>query len=184
MTDLPAPPTTLAAVLHFDETTEQCVREAWAALEDHGIASAASTYTTDYRPHVTLAIVDTPDAARLTPRLRRLLDDAAGLRLTMTGLGFFLTGRAPAYLVVSPTTELLTLHARVHRTIERTTGPARSWSYYRPGSWIPHCTLAMGVGCQSSVAEALAGVSLPVSGTVSSAELVALPAPVEVSPAP
>lgn len=170
-------------MLHFDESSERRVRQAWAALDARGIPSAAATYHPDYRPHVTLAIVDTRDPVALAARLRPQLADVAGMQLTMTGLGFFLTGRAPAYLAVAPTRRLLELHEDVHDAVDRAVGQevgqeigtAVSWSYYRPGSWMPHCTLAMDVACQSTVADALTGTALPITATVASVDLVALP---------
>lgn len=66
---------------------------------------------------------------------------------------------------------LLELHEEVHEAI----GTADTWSYYRPGSWMPHCTLAMSVECQTTVAEALGRWTLPIAATVGSAFLTELP---------
>lgn len=165
-------------MLHFDAHSELRVRQAWAALDARGVPSAAATYDPDYRPHVTLAIVDTPDPEALAARLDPHVPDVAGMPLTMTGLGFFLTGRAPAYLAVAPTRRLLELHEDLHHVVDRSlaqeSGTAVSWPYYRPGSWMPHCTLAMDVACPSTVADALTGTALPITATVSSVDLVPL----------
>ena len=40
------------------------------------------------------------------------------------------------------------------------------WRYYRPGNWMPHCTLAMDVACQTTVAQALGETPLPIHATV------------------
>lgn len=160
-----------AVVLHLDEFSERRVRQAWQALDDHGVPSAAATHDPGYRPHITLAIVDTPDPDALTRRLRRPLSRVVGLPVTLTALGFFLTERAPAYLAVAPTRRLLEVHDDVHRAI----GTTASWAYYRPGNWLPHCTLAMDVTCPTSVADALGRGVLPITATVGSAFLTALP---------
>lgn len=161
-----------AVVLHFDEFSERRIRQAWAALDENGVPSAGSTYEDGYRPHVTLAIVNTPQPEGVAMRLRRPLADVSGMSLTMTALGFFLTNRAPAYLAVAPTRRLVELHDEVHRAI----GPdEENWSYYQPGNWMPHCTLAMDIACQTTVADALGESTLPILATVDSAHLVELP---------
>lgn len=160
-----------AVVLYLDEFSERRVRQLWDVLDDHGVPSAGSTYEADYRPHITLAIVEAADPMALADRLRAPLAGVAGMPVTMTALGFFLTERAPAYLAVAPTRRLLEVHEEVHRAI----GTAGSWTYYRPGTWMPHCTLAMDVECQTSVADALGADTLPIRATVGSAFLTALP---------
>lgn len=162
---------TFAVLLHLDEFSEHRVRQAWESLEEHGVRSAGSAYGAGYRPHITLAIAGTSDPAGLAARLRGPLAGVAGLPVTLTALGFFLTDKAPAYLSVAPTRRLLELHEEVHEAI----GTADTWSYYRPGSWMPHCTLAMGVGCQTTVAEALGRWALPIEATVGSAVVTELP---------
>lgn len=164
-------PTAFAVVLHFDEFSERRVRQAWDALDEHGVPSAGSTNEPTFKPHITLAIVNTPYPEHVAVRLRGPLANVAGVPATMTALGFFLTNKAPAYLAVAPTRRLLELHDEVHTAI----GDTESWSYYQPGNWMPHCTLAMDVVCQTTVAEALADTTLPIQATVGSAHLVELP---------
>lgn len=167
----PQAETAFAVVLHFDEFSEHRVRQAWDSLDEHGVPSVGTTNEDGFRPHITLAIVNTPDPEGLAMRLRRPLSEVAGLPVTMTALGFFLTKKAPAYLAVAPTRRLMELHDEVHRAI----GTADSWSYYQPGNWMPHCTLAMDVACQTTVAEALGETPLPIHAVVGSAHLVELP---------
>lgn len=162
---------TFAVVLHFDEFSEHRVRQAWTLLDRNGVPSAKSTYDAGYRPHVTLAMVNTREPERLAAPLRRALAGVAGIPLTLTALGFFLTDRSPAYLAVSPTRRLLEVHERVHAAI----GTQGSWSYYQPGNWMPHCTLAMDVECQTTVADALSDDTLPIQATVGSAHFWELP---------
>ena len=158
-------------MLYFDDFTEKRVRQAWDALDQYGVPSAGTTYEESYRPHITLAIVNTPYPEQAAARLRTPLANVSGLPVSMTSLGFFLTNKAPAYLAVAPTTALLRLHDSVHSAL----GAMETWSYYRPGNWMPHCTLAMDVACQTTVAEALGETPLPIHAVVGSAHLVELP---------
>jgi 2'-5' RNA ligase len=166
------PAAAFAVVLYFDEETDSRLREVWAALDVHGVDSVARTHGAAYRPHLTLAIIETADQTRVIEALRGPLARVAGLPVTLNAVGFFLTGAAPAYLGVTPTSRLLLLHEQVHAAI----GGVPSWDYYRPGSWVPHCTLAMGVTSPSAVADVIsAAVALPLHGTVSGAHLARLP---------
>jgi 2'-5' RNA ligase len=165
-------------VLYFDDFTEKRVRQAWDALDRYGIPSAGSTYEESYRPHITLAILNTPYPEQAAARLRAPLANVSGLPVSMTALGFFLTNKAPAYLAVAPTTALLKLHESVHSAL----GAMETWSYYRPGNWMPHCTLAMDVACQTTVAEALGETPLPIHAVVGSAHMVELPKQPAASP--
>jgi 2'-5' RNA ligase len=166
-------PAAYAVVLYFDEETDRRLREVWAALDVHGVDSVARTHGAAYRPHLTLAIVETADQARVIEALQRPLSRVAGIPVTLNAVGFFLTGTAPAYLGVTPTSRLLLLHEQVHAAI----GEVASWDYYRPGSWVPHCTLAMDVTSPSAVTEVVsAAVALPLHATVSGAHLSRLPA--------
>jgi 2'-5' RNA ligase len=165
-------PAAHAVVLYFDEETDTRVREVWAALDVHGVDSVARTHGAGYRPHLTLAIVETADEERAAEALRLPLARVEGLPLTLNAVGFFLTGAAPAYLGVSPTTRLLLLHERVHDALD----DLLTWGYYRPGAWVPHCTLAMGVTSPSAVAEVVSSAAtLPMHATVSAADVVRLP---------
>jgi 2'-5' RNA ligase len=170
---------TTAVVLELDEVADRRVRQLWNTLDRHGVPSSDTAAHMTEGPHVTLAIVDQTDPAELAGRLRHVLDAAGGLAVSLTALGFFLTERAPAYLAVAPTGGLLALHEAVHDTL----GTTGSWPYYRPGSWTPHCTLAMGVRSPSTVAEALGREALPIRAAVRTARVVPLPpAPPEVAP--
>jgi len=162
---------TFAVVLYFDKDAERRVRQIWAALDLNGVPSVAASHGHGYRPHLTLAIIETPRLERSAEALRTSLAGVAGLPVTLTSLGFFLTGVAPAYLAVTPTGRLLSLHEEVHEAL----GGVGSWDYYRPGAWVPHCTLAMGVTSPTAVAEVVGEAALPIHARVSAADVVLLP---------
>ena len=89
-------------------------------------------------------------------------------------------GRFPeagvAFLGATPTRFLLGLHAGLHvRLAALPTGPG--WDLYRPGSWVPHCTLAMGVADPdvSRLLSLTRAVKLPIEAAVVEAGLVEIP---------
>ncbi|OMC43679.1 hypothetical protein A5745_17545 [Mycobacterium sp. IS-2888] len=125
--------------LVFDDDTEAVIRRIWADLAGAGIPSQAPAS----RPHVTLAVaervaVDVDELLRpLTERLPLVAAIGAPVLFGRANVVF-------ARLVV-PTTELLTLHAEVHRLCGPHLVPAPMPNSL-PGQWTAHVTLARRVG--------------------------------------
>lgn len=104
-----------------------------------------------YAPHLTLAVYET-----IGPEVLAAAVDAIGAAERAHTLGFdgvrWFEGPTTvlwAAPILSP--ELLRLHDAVHRAID----PARCHPHYRPGAWVPHCTVALAVPAEKR-AEALA----------------------------
>ncbi|KZS85137.1 2'-5' RNA ligase family protein [Mycobacterium persicum] len=125
--------------LVFDPDTEAAVRRIWAELAAAGIPSQAPAS----RPHVTLAVADHIDSD-----VDALLRPVAGKLPLNCAIGApVLFGRANVVFtrLVVPTSELLALHAEVHRVCLPHTAPA-PMSNSLPGHWTAHVTLARRVG--------------------------------------
>ena len=88
-------------------------------------------------------------------------------------------GRFPAtqvmFLGVAPTKVLVETHEACHLLLARI---SRSiWDYYRPGQWVPHCTLGMPIP-DESVSHALEisrSFQLPIPATTVEVGLVEVP---------
>ena len=125
--------------LVFDPDTEAAVRRIWADLAGAGIPSQAPAS----RPHVTLAVAERIDPEvdeLLRPVSKRLpLDAAIGAPV--------LFGRANVVFarLVVPTSELLALHAEVHRLCHPHLEPG-PMSNSVPDHWTAHVTMARRVG--------------------------------------
>jgi 2'-5' RNA ligase len=125
--------------LIFDSDTEAAVRRIWAELAGAGIPSQAPAS----RPHVTLAVaesISTEVDELLGPVRRRLpLNALIGAPV--------LFGRDSAVFarLLVPTSELLALHAEVHRLCLSHLAPA-PMADSLPGQWTAHVTLARRVG--------------------------------------
>lgn len=125
--------------LIFDPDTEAAIRHIWADLAGAGIPSQAPAS----RPHVTLAVAERVDPdvdALLVPVARRLpLTAAIGAPV--------LFGRANVVFarLIVPTSELLALHAEVHRVCGPHLTP-EPMPNSLPGQWTGHVTLARRVG--------------------------------------
>ncbi|MGN6335664.1 2'-5' RNA ligase family protein [Mycobacterium sp.] len=125
--------------LVFDRDTEAAIRNIWKALATAGIPSQAPAS----RPHVTLAVAEGIAAD---------VDDLLGpvseqLPLACLIGAPVLFGRASAVFarLVVPTSELLGLHAQVHRLCGPHMAPGPMPNSL-PGQWTAHVTMARRVG--------------------------------------
>ena len=121
--------------LVFDPDTETAIRQIWDELRDAGIPSQAPAS----RPHATLTV-----AERIDVDVDELLSSLADRFPFACRIGaplFF--GRAKAVLarLVVPTTELLHVHAEVHRLCMPHTHPG-PMSNALPAAWTAHVTMA------------------------------------------
>ncbi len=125
--------------LVFDGATESAIRRIWDDLAHAGIPSQAPAS----RPHATLAV-----AERIAADVDELLSPVSQLLPLKTTIGApVLFGRAKVVLarLVVPTSELLALHAEVHRLCSPHLEPG-AMANSVPGQWTPHVTLARRVG--------------------------------------
>jgi 2'-5' RNA ligase len=128
-----------ALELYLDVDTTRRVRNLWRALDADGIPSLGSLHQ-KHRPHMSLAA-----AHRLDPHaVAAALADfpvGRGLSLDVDFVGQFV-GRV-LWLGITVTEELLAHHRAVHE--RHTAGGVEVWDHYRPGRWVPHCTISLRV---------------------------------------
>ena len=125
--------------LVFDRDTEAAIRHIWADLAGAGIPSQAPAS----RPHVTLAV-----AERIGVEVDELLRPVSKQLPLVAAIGApVLFGRANVVFarLVVPTSELLGLHAEVHRLCLPHLAPGPMPNCL-PGQWTAHVTLARRVG--------------------------------------
>jgi hypothetical protein len=158
----------VAVELYFNHEADAAVRRIWTDLDSSGVASLGSVPAASYRPHVSLAAAQHVDAETLGTRLAGL--QWTHLFLPLTHLGFFLSPGSVAFLGVLPSTSLLTLHSEAAAmTMEHADG---YWPHYLPGTWVAHCTLAMGFTDVERVAAVLRLHELPIEAEAVEGHLV------------
>jgi 2'-5' RNA ligase len=160
----------LAVEIYLDPASEECVRSIWAELDARGIESLGAVPGTHYRPHVSLAVFEDGDLAQLRDALVPILRPAIGMPLTLASLGFFLTTETIAFLAVTPTDWLLEVHGRVHVALGGVASD--SWAYYEPGTFLPHCTIALRSDDTRPVVESLDEGKLPIPAVAHESHLV------------
>lgn len=139
---------TLAVNLTFVGRDQEFVRRWWQACDDAGLASLGST-SRRQEPHVTLAVLEGPTPEKLVDRLEREVAGTGGPTILLAHFGVFVHPGFVLFLGVTPTDEL--------RFLQRSVIDSASsagfvvWDHYRPGAWVPHCTLARGFSSLSDV---------------------------------
>src|SRR6266850_6044282 len=125
-----------AVELGLDDHAAAVVRRLWHDLEDVGV-----TYMTrsGARPHVSVGIWDGLEREAAEAELTRFAAETTPLPISLASVGFF--PQTAVFLAPTVTSALLDLQASLHARFSRV-GTA-AWEHYRPGTWVPHCTLAM-----------------------------------------
>jgi 2'-5' RNA ligase len=127
----------LAVCLLFDRRSERAIRALWDRIEQRGVGSLRSHTHGRHVPHVSYAVLRQWDLAAVS----EVLSDGgfgAPVELSFDGVGVFRRGRV--WLVAGVSAGVA---ARQQRVIDLVTATgAELHKHYRPGIWLPHCSLA------------------------------------------
>ena len=93
------------------------------------------------RPHITLAVYDELACQPCDNELARISARTASMSLKFTHLGVFSNSEPVIFAATMPTKELLDFHENLHAVLADES--KKPWDLYRPGNWVPHCTLAL-----------------------------------------
>lgn len=127
----------LAVCLLFDRRSERAVRALWDRLEEHGVSSLRSHTHGRHVPHLSYAVLRSWDAVAVTGALAGL-GDGSPVQLSFDGIGLFRRGRI--WLLAGVSADFV---ARQQRVVEAVCAAgAELHKHYRPGIWLPHCSLA------------------------------------------
>ena len=127
----------LAVCLLFDRRSERAVRALWDRLEQAGVPSLRSHTHGQHVPHVSYAVLRSWEQTAVTAALADI-GGGAPVDLSFDGIGLFRRGRT--WLVAGVSADFV---ARQQRVVEAVTATgAELHKHYRPGTWLPHCSLA------------------------------------------
>jgi len=127
----------LAVCLLFDARSDRLVRELWSRLEADGVRTLQSHTHGRHHPHLSYAVLRSWDLSRVESALAGL-PDAGPFSMSFYGTLTFPRGRAALAPAVTAdlarrqeqvVTEVVATGADLHRN-------------YRPGSWVPHVSVA------------------------------------------
>lgn len=92
-------------------------------------------------PHVSLAVFEEVDTARLFSLVDDFAKERQPLNLRFSSIGVFPGEENVVFLAPVVTEELLRLHADFYDRLG--TAGLKCDPYYQPGAWVPHCTITM-----------------------------------------
>lgn len=127
-------------IMCFDRETEEQIKQLWTMLADQNI----STYHIDKngqwkRPHITLADYDDLDLENYIARFDAFFANRKPLDIDLSILGSF-PSKGTLFFAPVMSSELSQLHSDYHQAFE--TFKDSDQSFYIPGHWVPHCTIA------------------------------------------
>jgi hypothetical protein len=125
---------------YLDVTATRRVRAVWDALEGAGVPSLRQLSDRRHRPHLSFAVAESLDPSAVA----EALDGAAvapPIELELQYVGAFV-GRV-LWLGPAPSVELVAHHRAIYERLSA--GGVAVSELYRPGSWVPHCTVSMRV---------------------------------------
>jgi len=166
-------PVNFAVELFFDAAADARVRAIWRRLAEAGLPSPLQVH--GLTPHVSLAACSKLVPARLAAGLAAFASAEPAQRIALANPATFATREGVLYLGAVVTRPLLDLHAGFFALFERVA--ESPWDYYRPGSWVPHCTLSLGLGPAELAAaiQICVGLELPIEATLESVAIVENP---------
>jgi hypothetical protein len=126
----------LAVCLLFDRRSERAVRALWDRVEDQGVGSLRSHTHGRHVPHMSYAVLRQWDSTAVTDALAGLRGDP--VEVSFDGVGLFRRGRT--WLLAGVSADLVARQQRVVEAVIAT--GADLHKHYRPGIWLPHCSLA------------------------------------------
>jgi 2'-5' RNA ligase len=161
----------LAATLRVEESDAAPL----LTLQDEATAFTSSRREPGYGPHVTLAIYDELETSEVLAVAAQLFDGAVAVELLFEAVRWFDGPSLTLYAAPAPSPELDKLSRKLHRLI----APERCRPHYRPGCFIPHCTLAMKIGADRR-GDAIAfarGKRIGIRAAFTAGEVVSFPPP-------
>lgn len=162
-----------AVEMFFDPASDERVREVWERIAKAGLPSRL--LDNGSTPHVSLGVCAELDPVAFAPQLREFAARERRISARLVSVATFANREGVVFFGVVATRDLLELHERFDEMFARAAhGP---WEYYRPGRWVPHCTLTTALD-PTQVAAALrvcAEVPLPIQVTLAEIALVENP---------
>ena len=127
----------LAVCLLFDRRSERAVRALWDRVEEQGVGSLRSHTHGRHVPHVSYAVLRKWDQGAVDDAMAAI-GGGEPIELSFDGVGLFRRGRT--WLLAGVSADFV---ARQQRVVEAVTATgAELHKHYRPGVWLPHCSLA------------------------------------------
>ncbi len=152
-----------AVELYFNPELEAALRRLRERLTRAGVTPTLDALGD--RPHVSLAVFDDVDVARLTPELAAFAAQTPAFPVAFASVGAFPTAEGVVFLAPVMTETLMQVHRDFHRRLAALGIPCNP--YYAPDAWVPHSTIAFEVSRPAMVkaVDTLLAEMRPLTGT-------------------
>ena len=162
---------TYAVMMYLDASSEERIRAIWAAMEAAGVPCELPALGA--RPHISLTCYEDIDPQAFEAPLCDFAEVRKPIPLSFSYLGVFPKGIV--FLGHTVTGRLIEIHRAYHEAFAAFRDQA--FSLYHPGSWVPHCTLAMNLEQHHlpKAIEIAAQFPLPIEGRLEGIGMVAFP---------
>ena len=151
--------------LFLDSETECRIRRAWSILRTRGLSSPL--LRSGGKPHLTLAIWEDLDPEFILDDLSDFASTHRVFPVTFSSIATFGPESGTVFLGPVFTPSLLIVHDQLYRIFKEMKD--FSEGNYRPDSWVPHCSLTLGLPPEC-ISEAINTcmdiISLPISGWI------------------
>lgn len=133
-----------AIELFLNEEVDQYIRNIWQELSNESIDSSLNAIK-EICPHITLAVYEDINEKDFIEEFRIFKSNFKPIDTYFDILGTFpMTGTC--FIKPTVTKELLNIHIEYHEQFKSFNKKANT--YYLPGRWNPHCTLAIGLSTE------------------------------------
>jgi len=151
--------------LFLDSETESTIRRFWSILRTRGYSSPL--LRSGGKPHLTLAIWENLEPDLILDDIARFAKTHRVFPVTFSSIATFGAESGTVFLGPVFTPSLIIVHNHLYSIFSEVS--ELSLDYYRPGSWVPHCSLTLGLPA-AQVPQAINAcmdiINLPIRGWV------------------
>jgi 2'-5' RNA ligase len=126
-----------AVEMYFDERSTQIIQRIWQDIDSINLKLNAS-------PHISLSLHENVDIELIKQILESFTSQHQKISINIPSISTFLAEEGILFLAPVVTEPLLNLHKEFHHLLK--ISGIESQYNYKPGNWVPHCTLDMELG--------------------------------------
>lgn len=132
----------VAININADNASARPIRALWD--EVGRLEQSPSLAGLNYPPHLTLAIYDQFDEAEAAAALTSVFSAEPAFQLRFSAIRWFENDPLVLWAAPEASDRLMQVHAALHAILN----PGLCRPYYRPGIWVPHCSLGTAIPTQ------------------------------------
>ncbi len=153
-----------AIELFFDDSSDELIRDLWRRIAEAGFTS----FLPENRniPHVTLTVCEELDLARARLMIAELASTMAPMDQAFVSIGIFPYQYQTVFLGLRSSEPLLDVQKYCYAMLRECA--CKTWRFYSPEQWVPHCSLGMELTRQEAIAiaEIAQDLTFPIEFTI------------------